>query len=195
MVKSVHNRTTRNSLKPNQLYIPKYKTSRLQRSIKYREAKIWDDVDSNLKTYSFPTFKKLLKRNLIYCCINENIYSNSLCLVTYTVLTDWKSLFERIAKSAITTVYIPGTFDFYPVFVSISGWATSLFVWFAPILTSCNRRTGLWLKRKGAWRRGVVPLSMHTIQCVYVRMFVCLSISECSNVWVLCVYAQELAFI
>jgi len=75
LVKSVHNRATRNSLKPNQLYIPRYKASRLQRSIKHRGAKIWNDVDSNLKSYSFQAFKKLLKRNLIYCRANENIYS------------------------------------------------------------------------------------------------------------------------
>jgi len=47
LVKSVHNTTTKNSLKPNQLYIPKYKSSRLQRSIKYRGAMIWNDVDTD----------------------------------------------------------------------------------------------------------------------------------------------------
>jgi len=69
----------------------------------------------------------------------------------------------------------------------LAAWAASFFVWFAPILTSCNGRTELWLVQRGEWRHGVVPLRMHTVQCVYVRM---------SEFYMrLYVYAQELAFI
>ena len=64
-VKDIHDRNTRSSAIPNQLYIPKYRSSRLQRTIKYRGVKVWNDIDSDLQNFSFHTFKKLIKKVLI----------------------------------------------------------------------------------------------------------------------------------
>jgi len=74
-------------------------------------------------------------------------------------------------------VCILGTFDFYLVSISFSGWVACLFVWFAPILTSCNKRTELWLVQRG--HGGAVSYLWVCTQCS-VFMWECLSfICDC----------------
>ena len=43
-VHAIHKRSTRTSQMKNQLYIPRFRTNRLQRSIKYRGVKVWNDI-------------------------------------------------------------------------------------------------------------------------------------------------------
>jgi len=62
--KDIRSRITRTSTKPYRLNILKYRTSRLQRSIKYRGVKTWNDIDSNLLTFLYHTFCKLYKKLL-----------------------------------------------------------------------------------------------------------------------------------
>jgi len=40
----ISTRTTRSSTNPNNLYIPRYKTNRMQRSIKFQDVKIWNSI-------------------------------------------------------------------------------------------------------------------------------------------------------
>ena len=42
-VSEIHSRVTRSS-DNNMLYLPKYRSNRLQRSLKYRGVKVWNDV-------------------------------------------------------------------------------------------------------------------------------------------------------
>ena len=43
-INTVHTQCTRSSIKPNQMYRPKYHTSRMQRSLKYISVKIWNEI-------------------------------------------------------------------------------------------------------------------------------------------------------
>ena len=49
-IKQVHNRSTRSSDK-NLLYLARYRSNRLQRSIKFRGVKVWNDTPFELKSY------------------------------------------------------------------------------------------------------------------------------------------------
>ena len=49
-IKQVHNRSTRSSDK-NLLYLPRYRSNRLQRSVKFRGVKVWNDIPFELKLY------------------------------------------------------------------------------------------------------------------------------------------------
>ena len=50
-------RHTRQSKDKDNLYIPKYRSNRLQRSIKYQGVKIWNNIPSEIKRRSFNSFK------------------------------------------------------------------------------------------------------------------------------------------
>ena len=56
-VSSVHSRITRNSSKINQYFIPHFRTSLLQRSIKLTGAKRWNSIPDNLKELNYVKFK------------------------------------------------------------------------------------------------------------------------------------------
>ena len=64
---AINKRSTRASQMKNQLYIPRFRTNRLQRSIKYRGVKIWNDRPNEIKNNNcnFLTFKKIYKKHLI----------------------------------------------------------------------------------------------------------------------------------
>ena len=66
-VLAINKRSTRDSQKKNQLYIPRLRTNRLQRSIKYRGVKVWNDIPTEIKNNSgnFSTFKKIDKKHVI----------------------------------------------------------------------------------------------------------------------------------
>ena len=66
-VMAINKRSTRASQKKNQLYIPRFRTNRLQRSIKYRGVKVWNDIPNEIKNYNgnLSTFKKIHKKHLI----------------------------------------------------------------------------------------------------------------------------------
>ena len=65
-VSQIHFRVTRSS-DNNMLYLPRYRSNRLQRSLKYRGVKIWNDVPSNLKKncYSIYNFDYVYKRYIL----------------------------------------------------------------------------------------------------------------------------------
>ena len=52
-VSHIHFRVTRSSVN-NKLYLPRYRSNRLQRSLKYRGVKVWNDVPCNLKKIATP---------------------------------------------------------------------------------------------------------------------------------------------
>ena len=54
-------RTTRQSCKSSNLYIPRYRSNRLQKSIKYQGVKVWNSISENIKKLSKNLFKKQLK--------------------------------------------------------------------------------------------------------------------------------------
>jgi len=48
------------------LYLPRYKTNRLQRSFKYQDAKIWNSIPDHLRqNISFNSYKNKLKKHFI----------------------------------------------------------------------------------------------------------------------------------
>ena len=55
------------SQKKNQLYIPRFRTNRLQRSVKYRGVKVWNDIPNEIKNNNsnFSNLKKIHKKHLI----------------------------------------------------------------------------------------------------------------------------------
>ena len=66
-VHAIHKRSTRTSQMKNQLYIPRFRTNRLQRSIKYRGVKVWNDIPNEIKDNkcNFSAFKRINKKYLI----------------------------------------------------------------------------------------------------------------------------------
>ena len=63
-VKAIHTRTTRLALSELNLYLPKYRTQKLQKSFKYQGAKIWNSVPYELKKLPFHQFKLKYKKYL-----------------------------------------------------------------------------------------------------------------------------------
>ena len=63
---SVHSRFTRNSLKINQYFIPQVSTNLLQRCIKFKSAKIWNNIPDDLKQKTHNLFKLKYKAHLIH---------------------------------------------------------------------------------------------------------------------------------
>ena len=49
-IKQVHNKSTRLSDK-SLLYLPRYRSNRLQRSIEFRGVKVWNEIPFELKLY------------------------------------------------------------------------------------------------------------------------------------------------
>ena len=59
-IKVITSRQTRKADK-NDLYLPLYKTKRAQKSIKYIEVKIWNDIPLKIRTLTFNKFKQKYK--------------------------------------------------------------------------------------------------------------------------------------
>jgi len=66
--RQIHNRFTRSSSN-NLLYLPKFSTSRCQKSIKFQGTKIWNSIPANLQNLPFYKFKNSFKWYLLdtYC--------------------------------------------------------------------------------------------------------------------------------
>ena len=58
-------RHTRLSNNKDSLYIPKYRSNRLQRCIKYQGVKIWNNIPTDIKKLSFNSFKSKFKDYLV----------------------------------------------------------------------------------------------------------------------------------
>ena len=61
----VSSRLTRQTDDKDNLYIPRYRSNRLQRCIKYQGVKIWNAIPPKIKRSSFNSFKLQYKRHLI----------------------------------------------------------------------------------------------------------------------------------
>ena len=64
-VLAINKRSARASQKKNQLYIPRFRTNRLQISIKYRGVDVWNHIPNENKNNNgnFSTFKKIHKKH------------------------------------------------------------------------------------------------------------------------------------
>ena len=58
-------RLTRQSEDKDNLYIPKYRSNRLQRCIKYQGVKVWNNIPTEIKKLSFNSFKSRFKKHLL----------------------------------------------------------------------------------------------------------------------------------
>ena len=66
LTNEVSQQNTRSTLsRTNCLYIPRFRTNRLQKCIRYQEVKIWNDVPTEIQTNSPILFKKRYKKHLI----------------------------------------------------------------------------------------------------------------------------------
>ena len=64
-IKVVHTRTTSLASKEHGLYIPRFRTKRLQNSFKYQGVKIWNLIPENLQKLPFNRFKIKYKKYLL----------------------------------------------------------------------------------------------------------------------------------
>ena len=62
--KVIHSRTTRLASMEHGLYIPRFRTKRLQNSFKYQGVEIWNSVPENLQKLPFNRFIMQYKRDL-----------------------------------------------------------------------------------------------------------------------------------
>ena len=62
---SMHTRTTRLVSYSNNLYLPRYKTNKLQRSFKFQGVKIWNSIPNDLTKLSFNQFKMKYKKIIL----------------------------------------------------------------------------------------------------------------------------------
>ena len=60
-VKTCHSITTRRQACGLNYYIPRYRSSKLQRSIKYKGVKIWNSTPLEIRKFNLKNFKKSLK--------------------------------------------------------------------------------------------------------------------------------------
>ena len=63
----ISTRLTRSTCPSNNLslYIPRFQTARLQRSIKYKGVKVWNAIPSNIQTETPRLFKSKLKKHIL----------------------------------------------------------------------------------------------------------------------------------
>ena len=69
-VGQVNTRPTRSS-NLNNLYIPCYKTNRIQRSIKYQGVKVWNSIPVEIQNLPKSRFKIKLKSHLMQAYLKE----------------------------------------------------------------------------------------------------------------------------
>ena len=65
LVSSIYSRSTRNSSKYQQCFIPQFATNLLQRHIKFRGSKIWNSIPDKLKQQNHKQFKNKYKKLLL----------------------------------------------------------------------------------------------------------------------------------
>ena len=70
-VGQVNTRTTRSSSNPINLYIPCYKSNRIQRSIKYQGVKVWNSIPVEIQNLPKSRFKIKLKSHLMQAYLKE----------------------------------------------------------------------------------------------------------------------------
>ena len=70
-VGQVNTRTTRSSSNPNNLYIPCYKSNRIQQSIKYQGVKVWNSIPVEIQNLPKSRFKIKLKSHLMQAYLKE----------------------------------------------------------------------------------------------------------------------------
>ena len=58
----IHTRTTRLASYSSNLYLPRYKTNKMQRSFKFQRVKIWNSIPNDLRKLSFNQFKMKCKK-------------------------------------------------------------------------------------------------------------------------------------
>ena len=64
-VKAIHTRSTRLASSELNLYLPRYKSQKLQKSFKYQGVKIWNSIPQDLKQLPFNRFKTKYKKHLL----------------------------------------------------------------------------------------------------------------------------------
>ena len=64
-VRAIHLQTTRLALSELNLYLPRYRTQKLQKSFKHQGAKIWNSASYELKNLPFDQFKSKYKQYLL----------------------------------------------------------------------------------------------------------------------------------
>ena len=62
---SIHSRATRLATYRDNLYLPRYKINKLQRSFKFQGVKIWNSIPNDLRKLSFNQFKIKYKKILL----------------------------------------------------------------------------------------------------------------------------------
>ena len=65
LVSSIHSCHTRNAAKSNQYFLPQFSTSLLLRTIKFKGAKLWNDIPENLRKLSHKQFLLKYKAMLL----------------------------------------------------------------------------------------------------------------------------------
>ena len=65
LIFSIHSCHTRNAAKSNQYFIPQFSTSLLQRTIKFRGAKLWNSIPENLRKLEHEQFLSKYKALLL----------------------------------------------------------------------------------------------------------------------------------
>ena len=102
LTRSLPVRCTRSKTKQN-LYIPKFSTSRCQNAFKYQESKIWNSVTTDLKQQTFRKFKINCKKStarklplrfastclfFYFCIVNYQLFLASNFELTCQILTN-----------------------------------------------------------------------------------------------------------
>ena len=64
-VRAIHTRTTRLALSELSLYLPRYRTQKLQKTFKYQGDKIWNSIPYKLKKLPFDQFELKYKKYLL----------------------------------------------------------------------------------------------------------------------------------
>ena len=77
-------RTTRSSINTNNLYISRYRTNKLQRSIRYQGVKIWNSIPSDIQKLPKRHFIRKLKSHLLQ---TYNLPSNNLVFPSFSFFT------------------------------------------------------------------------------------------------------------
>ena len=63
--RAIRTRTTRRASSELNLYLPRYRTQKLQKTFKYQGAKIWNSVPHNLKKLPFDQVKLKYKKYVL----------------------------------------------------------------------------------------------------------------------------------
>ena len=73
-ISDIHARNTRSKSKIN-FFLPKYSTTRCQKSIRFQGPKIWNSLSIELRNQPFSKFKSNLRKLLVECKVVMNLYT------------------------------------------------------------------------------------------------------------------------